>query len=333
MWDKDGVIEKWRDLSSATMMNTRRDAPRQLREEAPVSAGRFRDGHKASLKKIWDERPCLPSVASRKAWASARGLDPTSVNRWFYAQLRKAKASGFVLDTKNEGYDLGVNGGSPVSGLAPSTPRGRESVLHSTTPEGLPELSCYEYSTSIETGLRIPLSPGQSSSPIFGSSFYSPELALGPSSDAGGHLAGLERFLVTPPSPLKRKRTVRSCSRSQNFVEEPKTETHQSMAPLPVTPTPHNRLPPSPLAPKKRRLSRGSHGALSFRTQNDYHLRFSPPTSSPTRRQSGYSVPYHMDPREREGGDGPKLTAFSDLHEIVAKTSRAWRMTDQKQGG
>ena len=45
--------------------------------------------------------------------------------------------------------------------------------LYSATPEGLPELPCYEYSTSIETNLRIPLSPGQSSSPIFGLSFYS----------------------------------------------------------------------------------------------------------------------------------------------------------------
>lgn len=315
-------------------MNTRRAAPRKPRKEAPVSAGRLRDGHKASLKKIWDKRPCLPSVASRKAWASARGLDPTFVNQWFYAQLRKAKASGSELDAENEGYDLGVNDGSPVRGLAPSTPRGQASVLDSTTPEGLPELSCYEHSTSIETGLRIPLSPGQSSSPIFGSSFYSPKLILDPSSDTGGHLAGLERFLFTPPSPLKPKRTVRSCSRSQNFVEGSKTETHQSTTPLPVTPTPHNRLPPSPLAPKKPRPLRGSHDVLSFRTQDGPRLRFSLPTSSPTRRPSGYLVPYHMmDPRELEVDDGPKLTAFSDLQEIVGKTSRTWRTADQKRGG
>ena len=314
-------------------MKTRRDAPCKPHGEAPVSAGRLRDGHKASLKTIWDERPCLPSVASRKAWASARGLDPTFVNRWFYGQLRKAKAFGSVLDTENEGYDLEVNDGNPVGGLAPSTPRGQGSVLHSTTPEGLPELSCYEYSTTIETSLRIPLSPGQSSSPIFGSSFYSPKLTLDPPSDAGGHLAGLERFLFTPPSTLKRKRSAQSCSRSQNPVEEPKTNTRQSITPVPVTSTPHDRLPPPPLAPKKPRPSRGSHDVLSFGTQNEPHLRFSPPTSSPTRRPSGYLVPYHMmGPREWEGNDGPKLTAFPDLHEIVARTSRAWRTTNQKRG-
>ena len=311
-------------------MNTRRGAPRK---EAQISAGRLNSGHKASLKKIWDERPCLPSVASRKAWASSRGLDPTFVNRWFYAQLRKAKAFGSDLDTENEGYYLEVNDRSPVKGLAPSTPLGQESVLHSTTPEGLPELSCYEYSTSIETSLQIPLSPGQSSSPIFGSSFYSPKLTLDSSSGMNGHLAGLEQFLFTPPGPLKRKWTAQSCSRSQNLVEEFQTETHQGTAPLPVTPTPHNHLPPSPLAPKKPRPSRGSHDALSFSTQNDLYLRFSPPTSSPTRRPSGYSVPYHMDPREREGDDGPNLTAFSDLREITAKISRTSYTTDQKRGG
>jgi len=301
-------------------MSTRRDAPRQWTAFAP---GPLRKGHKAALKKIWDERPCLPSVASRKAWASARGVDPTFVNRWFYAQVRKARVSGSELDAENEGYDLGVEDGRPVEGLIPITPLWWDSARHSTTPEGLPKLSCYEYSTSSETGLRIPLGPGQSSSPIFGSSFYSPKLILDSPPGAYGHLPGPERFLFTPPSPPKRKRTTQSRNHNQYSVEELRTWIHQSISPLPVSPTRSNRLPPLPPTPKKPRPSRGSHDILNFRVQDD-------PTPSPTPMPSGYSVPYHFGSRVREGDDKPNLSTLPDPRTIVAKTSCP---TDQKQGG
>lgn len=332
MWDKDSpasaeVIER-RLLSSAIIMSARRDALQKTRQEAPMAAGPLRHGHKAVLKKIWDERPCLPSVTSRKAWASARGLDPTAVNRWFYAQLRRARVSGFELDTENEGYNLEVDDESPVEGFVPSTPLERDSILHSTTPEGLPELSCYEYSIYSETGLRIPLSPGQSSSPIFGSSFYSPELILDSSSSAYGHLAAPEQFLSTPPSPLKRKRAAQSRSHSQHFMEGRRTQIHQSTYPLPASPAPNNRLPPSPLAPRKPRPPRGTHDILNFRIQDYPCLRS--PTPPPTSMPSGYSVPYRMSPRERKEDDEPNLSTFSGLRAVVAKNSRP---IGQKQGG
>jgi hypothetical protein len=336
MWDKHNLslasakAIEGRHLSSSIIMGTRKDALREARQEVPAAVGPLRRGHKAALKKIWDERPCLPSVASRKAWASARGLDPTFVNRWFYTQLRRARVFGFELDTENEGYDLAVDGGSLVEGLTPSTPLERDSILHSTTPEGLPELSCYEHSTSSETALRIPLSPGRSSSPIFGSSFYSPKLILDSSSSAYGHLAGPERFLFTPPTPLKRKRTTQSRSNSQHFVEEFRAQIHQTAYPLPASPPPNNRLHPLPLAPKKPRLSRGSHDILNFRTQGDPRLRFSPPTSSPTPMRAGYSVSYHIGPRERKGDDELDPPTFSNLRTVVAKTPH---LTDRKQGG
>ena len=331
MWDKNNlshhyaeVIEK-RHLSSPITMNTRRGAPRKARRGAPVTAGPLRKGHKIALKKIWDGRPCLPSVASRKAWASARGLDPTFVNRWFYAQLQKARAFGFELDTENEGYDLGVDDGSPAARLSPTT-----TILHSTTPEGLPELSCYEYSAYSETGLRIPLSPGRSSSPIFGSSFYSPKLALDSPSGAYGYLTGPEQFLFTPPSPMKRKRIAQSRSHSQHLVEEHRTQIHQNISPLPGSPAPNNHLPPLPLAPKKPRPSRGSHDILKFRMEDNPCLRFSSPTLSPTPMPSGYSVSYHDGPQLPERDDKPNLSTFSDLRPTVAK---APRLTDQKRGG
>ena len=311
--------------SSATTMTARRNAPRKAQQEAPVVAGPLQNNHKTALKKIWCGRPCLPSVTSRKAWACARGINPPFVNRWFYRQVRKARTSGFDLDTKNEGYDLDVEDGSPAGRL----PLKRDSILRSTTPGNLPELSRYEYSASSETALRILLGPGQSSSPIFGSSFYSPKLALGSPSGAYGHLPSVERFLFTPSSPPKRNRTIHSRSHSQHLVEELWTRTHRRASPLPVSPTPNDRLPPLPLAPRKLRPSRDGHDILNFGIQDDPYLRISP-TSSPTPMLPGCSVPYRIGPRVREGDDKLNLSTFSDLRTIVAKTSRP---TDRKRGG
>ena len=311
-------------------MGTRKNAPRKARQGVPVSAGPLRRSHKAALKEIWDERPCLPSVTSRKAWASARGLDPTFVSRWFRAQLSRARKLSLKIDAENEGYHLEVDGGSLLEGLAPSTPLERDSILHSTTPEGLPELSCYEYSASVETGLQIPLSPGRSSSPIFGSSFYSPKLILDSSSSAYGHLSGPEQSLFTPPSFLRRKRTTQSRSNSQHFAEECRTQINQAVYPLTASPVPNSRLHPLPPAPKKPRPSRGSHDVLNFHTQDNLRPQFSPPSSSPTPVRSGYLVPYHIGPRERKGDDELNPSTFFDPRTIVAETSY---LTDRKRGG
>ncbi|KAF9654246.1 hypothetical protein BDM02DRAFT_3182068 [Thelephora ganbajun] len=335
MWDKDnlslayaGVIEK-RHLRSAIIMSTRRDAPRRARREAPVAAGPLRSSHKTALQKIWDKRPCLPSVVSRKAWAFARGIDPTYVNRWFYGRVQKARESNFELDAESGGYDLDVEDGSLVGRLTPAKPPlGQVPTLYSATPEGLPELSCYEHSTSSDTGLRIPLDPGQPSSPIFGSSFYSPELTLDSPSGAYGHLPGLERFLFTPPSPPKPNSTTQPRSHSHHLAEEAWVRIHRSTSP--ASPTPNNRMPPPPLAPKKPRPSRGSHDVLNSRMKDDPCIWFSPPTPSPTPMLPGYSVPYRFGPRVQERDDKPNLSTFSDLRMIVQKTSR---LIGQKRGG
>ena len=131
-----------------------RNVPRKARQEAAIAAGPLRNNHRAALKKIWDKWPYIPSVTSRKAWASARGIDPAFVNRWFYSQVQKVRAAGFELDTENEGYDLGVDDGGPVERLAPAVPPlEQDSTLRSTAPGRLPELSSYEHSASSETGL------------------------------------------------------------------------------------------------------------------------------------------------------------------------------------
>ena len=317
------VIEK--PHFSPPIMSTRRGAPRKARQHAHVTAGPLRNNHKTVLKKIWDERPCLPSVASRKAWARARGIDPVFVNKWFYARVQKVRESGFDLDVENEGYDLNV-----VDERGPTTtPPERGLIPSSTTPEGLPELSYYEHSTASETGLRIPLAPDQSSSPIFGSSFYSPKLILDSSSEACGPLTGIERFIFTPPSLPKRKSANWSLNPSRRSVEAPWTNVYRNASTPPASPTPSSGLPPLPLAPKKPRSSRGSHDILDFRIQDDPFLRFSPPTSSPTPSRAGYSLPRHTGPRVRERGDKPNVSTFADLRPIAVKTSR---LTKGKQG-
>jgi hypothetical protein len=302
-------------------MGIRKSAPRKARQDAHVTLGPLRTSHKTALKKIWDERPCLPSITSRKAWARARGIDPTFVNRWFYVRVREARESGFELDIENESYDLDVEGGS-----LNTTPE-RHPILHSTTPEGLPELSYYEHSTASETGLRIPLSPGQSSSPIFGSSFYSPKLTLDSPTSAYGHLIDVERFIFAPPSPPRRSKTLPRTP-SQRSVEELQIHIHQNMPSLPASPIPTNRLPPLPLAPQKPRPSRGSHDILDFRVQDDPCLWLSPHTLSPTPARLGYSASYHNSPRVQEEDDKLRASTSTDLRMIVAKTSR----TGQKQG-
>ena len=311
------------------IMSTRK-APRKTRQAAPTATGPLRNSHKVALRKIWDERPCLPSAASRKRWASARGIEPTSVNRWFYAQIQRAEAAGFELHAGHEGYDLDVEGGSPVERLVPiEPPLKRDSLLHPTTPVDLPELSSYEYSASSETGLRIPFTPGQTPSPIFGSSFYSPKLTLVSSPGAYGHFLGVERFLFTPPSPPKHERIAPSRTHSRRLAEEHQIQIPRSAYPLPFSSIPDSRPPPLPLAPRKPRPSRGSHDILNFRIQDDPCLRFSPLISSPTPIASGYSVPYHIGPLEPKADDKPNLSTFSDLPIPVAKTSRP---TDHKRG-
>ncbi|KAJ3550480.1 hypothetical protein NMY22_g462 [Coprinellus aureogranulatus] len=43
------------------------------------------------LNSIWAKDLRIPSIASRKAWAVARGLNPTSVHNWWYRRRPKAK--------------------------------------------------------------------------------------------------------------------------------------------------------------------------------------------------------------------------------------------------
>ena len=303
-------------------MRTRKEVP--CKAHAP--AGPLRNSHKTALKKIWGERPCLPSITSRKAWARARGIDPAFVNRWFYARVQRARDSGFELDAENEGYDLDVQDGGTVENL--TTPE--QNHPQSSTPEGLPGLTHYEYSTASETGLQILLSPGRSSSPIFGSSFYSPRLVLDSPTGAYGHLAGVGQFIFTPPTPPRRKSTTPARSLSERSVEDLQVYIHQSLASLPVSPKPNNRLPTLPPAPKKPRPSRGSHDILDFRVQDDLCLQLSPHTLSPTLTQPGCSDPCDLGFRVGEEHDKPNVSTSADLRMIVKKTSRP---SKQKQGG
>ena len=85
-----------------------------------------------------------PSLAHSRY---AQSLSREGPDASYIGMIAAKKVSGklfSVLGAENESCDLEVNDGNPVSGLTPSTPRGQESALRSTTPEGLPELSCYD---------------------------------------------------------------------------------------------------------------------------------------------------------------------------------------------
>ena len=58
------------------------------------------------LNAIWASDPRIPTHASRKAWATARGLNPTSVHNWWYR--RRPRAKKLRIKIPNETYDMEV---------------------------------------------------------------------------------------------------------------------------------------------------------------------------------------------------------------------------------
>jgi hypothetical protein len=58
------------------------------------------------LNAIWANDPRIPTPASRKAWATARGLNPTSVHNWWYR--RRPQAKKLKIRIPNETYEMEV---------------------------------------------------------------------------------------------------------------------------------------------------------------------------------------------------------------------------------
>ncbi|KAF6752146.1 hypothetical protein DFP72DRAFT_763093, partial [Ephemerocybe angulata] len=65
---------------------------------------RLTANHFAQLHAIWDADPRIPTAASRRAWANARGVNPDNVHGWWSRRAQKAKAMGIELS--REAYDM-----------------------------------------------------------------------------------------------------------------------------------------------------------------------------------------------------------------------------------
>jgi hypothetical protein len=72
----------------------------------------------AELEKIWAIDKRIPTPASRKAWATARGLDPTVVHTWWYR--RRPRAKKLKIRIPSDTYDLGI--GRPPTPPLPDAP-------------------------------------------------------------------------------------------------------------------------------------------------------------------------------------------------------------------
>ena len=96
------------------------------------------------LTAIWDVDKRMPSPESRRAWALARGLQPSKVNNWWYRKKRTAKKHGIPLP--EEIYELPV---LPT----PSLPE----ISASPVPEPLPPPDVLNHETGPGLGLGLDL--------------------------------------------------------------------------------------------------------------------------------------------------------------------------------
>ncbi|KAF6759425.1 hypothetical protein DFP72DRAFT_134905 [Ephemerocybe angulata] len=72
---------------------------------------RLTANHFAQLHAIWDADRRIPTVASRRAWANARGVNPDNVHGWWSRRAQKAKAMG--IECSREAYDMEVGDVEP----------------------------------------------------------------------------------------------------------------------------------------------------------------------------------------------------------------------------
>ncbi|CAE6415691.1 unnamed protein product [Rhizoctonia solani] len=87
------------------MAKSRSDAPRTVvKQEDNEAVSRWIEC-KALLANIWKEVPAVPSIASRRAWAVAHGVDPARVHRWFGTK-KSARARKGVLHHSRDDYAL-----------------------------------------------------------------------------------------------------------------------------------------------------------------------------------------------------------------------------------
>ncbi|KAF9807741.1 hypothetical protein IEO21_08076 [Rhodonia placenta] len=98
----------------------------------PVSFSAFSAVHRAELKETWEIHPKIPSLASRKAWAEARGIDPGQVHAWFSRRKYRATKKGErVLDGE---YDLPISLKDQKTSSCTGTKRKQAAVKRERSP-------------------------------------------------------------------------------------------------------------------------------------------------------------------------------------------------------
>lgn len=229
-----------------------------------VEEGAMLPWHRVALNEIWTKRHCTPSIKSRRAWAAARNINPTHVNRFFWVKKGKAKRKKEKLDVENENYDLNVEEGGleeiiikqeikeETAPVVPATPQPSNSRLnfeksasktarsplipsvyqnyrHYIIPTSTPDLT-----SSDSSFFDIPLGVALSSSSIIGGSFFSPSSLLTSSSDYSDHLI----WEPSSPPASRWKRKI-----SDAYMDLPSKKTRIWKARLsPISPSrPHRR--------------------------------------------------------------------------------------------
>ena len=130
---------------------------------------------------IWDADKRMPSHESRRAWAVARGLEPSKVNNWWYRKKTAARKHGIYLPA--ETYELPV---APIPSLPELSP--------SPVPDTLPPSNAFSYSVGLGLGFDLGYLKTEEPQPEFEVTLLSDDPGFGPnpisscSSDANGSL-------------------------------------------------------------------------------------------------------------------------------------------------
>lgn len=133
------------------------------------------------LGAIWDADKRMPTPESRRAWALARGLDPSKVNNWWYRKKTAAKKHGVHLPA--ESYELPV---APIPSLPELSP--------SPVPETLSPSNGFFYGSGLGLGFDLGYVKKEEPQPEFEVTLWSDDPGFGPnpisscSSDANGSL-------------------------------------------------------------------------------------------------------------------------------------------------
>ncbi|KAG8707277.1 hypothetical protein FRC11_007548 [Ceratobasidium sp. 423] len=142
------------------MTKPRSTAPRTVVKQEENGSALQWIGCKARLADIWKELPAVPSLESRRAWALARGVNPTLVHRWFNRKkdTRKRKGTvhhpedGYALQSEETSEEPSSSSASPDVAPPLENPSSPSYLLMSSPPPQTP--------IDVESDLPVSVSSG-----------------------------------------------------------------------------------------------------------------------------------------------------------------------------